>query len=296
MEWFGFVLLIGFLLCLLEAIAAICPGLAVFVLFGSFIWLACWFIGKHPWASMTLIAVWLYSLWAEAKAKPAHESSIAMGVDTQFLSDREEIAVHTEGLATPEHYRWVAEDLHDVLREIELAFFDRPLPKGPPLPNHELWELMRRVQESAADVTIAVNDMTVNVLSNAAVRRDSVRAFIETIRDRVRKLVAVFHGFWERPLHTELIHAQAGFSAVPEALLRRCHSCFRNFVDLVSLDLSAWKEQGSTEVVLRLNLDVRQEIEQLKCCFPPHRFGPAKADDPWLLWAAIGVLLGAWID
>lgn len=197
-------------------------------------------------------------------------------------------------LVTPDRYHWVAKELQCVVKEIETAIFDRPVPAGFPRPLREAWGLLTRVQEVVTKIQLSANGLTSDVLCNKAATITKARQSVAAVGDGIQELKAIYHDLWERPLPSDMAGAQAYFAAIPETLLKRCHLLFRNFIGLVSLEPDAWGAQTRPDVHLRLNLDVREEIHRLQSWFSKAKTSHAGA--PCLEWLAAGFVLGLWID
>lgn len=163
-------------------------------------------------------------------------------------------------IKVPEHYKVLAHALKPLIREIQHAFINRPVPQGIPCEagawSEELHAMLDKMSEIVQKLTDTMNavpgclaEKEDNIPENAVVQT------VSNISEQLRQSIKFFHQIWERPFPSDLAGGQPLASAIIEDVLRGCLDIFEKVVDIVERPDEILGRYGSYSIQLKLVLD-----------------------------------------
>jgi hypothetical protein len=166
----------------------------------------------------------------------------------------------TDEIIVPAHYRFLANALKPLIREIQDAFVNRPVPQGTPY-GDEVWaEELHAICKKMASI-IGKLTKTVNTIPGCIGEKDdniSESAIIQTVSNidaQLREVIKIFHQMWERPFPPDLAGGQPLVSAMMEDVLRGCLDIFKKVVDIVERPEEIFDKYEGYTIRLKLELD-----------------------------------------
>ncbi len=205
----------------------------------------------------------------------------------------------------PQHYKVLADELKGLVRVIDDAFINRPVPDGSPCPDiHKAIEpILKDFVGNLTRISEILNFLPGCVADKAAGPDESaeIRDAASNLKQELSSVIFCFHAIWRSPFPVGFADGQAIASAVVEDILRECRNLFLKVVDIVEMppeDIVG--KYGSTNIQLSLTfsdqpgrrlkrwLDDKSAASRAeKKCVADIR----RVRDRSLLW---GLLLGWW--
>lgn len=206
-----------------------------------------------------------------------------------------------EKIVVPEHYQVLAQELKPVIREIQNAFVNRPVPEGSPIRDMAFCSAMwiNPLEGIFKNITSDLNKLGQLMMpSKEAVSSLDIRIYIKSIRQSIDKVIDIFHDIWKRPFPVEYADGQPLFSAVPEMIIRKCLTLFEQIVDIVENPRDVMKKYGSSTVNLNVTFG-DEEINRLDRWMKAKtaaNYEMARKDTRNSIWTlAAAFMLGYWI-
>ena len=165
-------------------------------------------------------------------------------------------------IKVPEHYRILANALKPLMREIQNAFVNRPVPQGVPYDAvvwseelHAIFDKMSAIIEKLTKAVNAVPGCLAEKEDN--IPESAIMQAVSNIGGQLRETIKIFHQIWERPFPPDLAGGQPLASAMMEDVLRECLDIFEKVVDIVERPEDILDKYGSYTIQLKLALDGR---------------------------------------
>ncbi|GER92643.1 hypothetical protein A45J_0361 [hot springs metagenome] len=168
-------------------------------------------------------------------------------------------------IVVPDHYKVLAQELKPLIREIQNAFVNRPVPEGLPIQDIALCSAMwiNPLEGIFKNITSDLNKLGQLMMpGKEAVSSLDIKIYIKSIRQSIDKVIDIFHNIWKRPFPVEYADGQPLFSAVPEMIIRKCLTLFEQIVDIVENHHDVMKKYGSSTVSLNVTFG-DEEINRL---------------------------------
>ena len=202
-----------------------------------------------------------------------------------------------ETITVPEHYKLLAKEIKPLIKEIQSAFINKPVPSGYNYQGiDEAVERFKNFERPIKSITAALNDISTYVLSeDKAVNPENIHYRISQLSLPIREVISSFHDIWKRPFKPEIADGQPILSAVPEMILRRCLTAFEQVIDVVENPEEMVKRHGKQKFYIEIVFG-SEEIDSFAQWFDRHKTGLAKLQKrDWWTAAAIGFLFGYWM-
>ncbi len=158
----------------------------------------------------------------------------------------------------PKHYKVLADALKPLIREIQNAFVNRPVPQG--IPYETLPDALQPIFDNAPEIIQKLSDIMNAVPGCLALKEDNVSEdavidAVSNVEKEIRRIIGFFHHLWERPFPPDLAGGQPLASAIMEDVLRGCLDIFEKLVDIVERPEEILNKYGSYTIQLKLVLD-----------------------------------------
>ncbi|HAK88560.1 MAG: hypothetical protein A2077_04115 [Nitrospirae bacterium GWC2_46_6] len=131
-----------------------------------------------------------------------------------------------DDIKVPEHYRVLANALKPLIKEIQNAFVNRPVPQGVPYKtivwSEELYTMFGKMSAIIEKLTKAVNAVPGCLAEKEDnIPESAIMQAVSSISEQLRKVINIFYQIWERPFPTDLAGGQPLASAMMEDVLSK---------------------------------------------------------------------------
>lgn len=140
-----------------------------------------------------------------------------------------------ETIKVPEHYKLVAEEIKPLIKEIQDAFINKPVPSGYNYQGfNEVVKRFANFEKPIKEIITAVNDISTHILpEDKAASSEDIHSWISRLSLPIREVISCFHNIWKRPFEPDIADGQPILSAVPEMIIRKCLTAFEQIIDVV---------------------------------------------------------------
>ncbi len=204
-------------------------------------------------------------------------------------------------IIVPEQYKALAQQLNPLIRGIQKAFVNRPVPVGAPIRDMTLCSTMwiNPLERIFKDITSDLNKLGQLMMpGREAASSLEISIYIKSIKRTIQKVVDIFHDIWKRPFAVEFADGQPIFSAVHEMMLRKCLTLFEQIIDIVENPRDVMKKYGSYTVNLNITFG-DEEINRLSDWMKDKNnanYAMARKNNQDIFWKlAAAFVIGYWI-
>ena len=168
-------------------------------------------------------------------------------------------------ITVPPHYHVAARELRKVIKVLQDAFVNRPVPAGSPY--YGIDGALACVNDrivKAVDQLGGPFDRLGALLAMKTVAESVMSSAVADVEKAIVRLVDSYHGVWRFPFPAGLEQGQILVSAVVEQILRKIMAGLELMIDVVDHPEMVVPRNGSARVDLNINIAPGPEMAELQ--------------------------------
>jgi hypothetical protein len=168
-------------------------------------------------------------------------------------------------IIVPEYYKFLASELKPLVKEIQSAFVNRPVPTGRYIDDISLFATLWL---NPLELTIKKLASDFNMLGSLVAPHKEpalyeIRHSVRSLSAAIKSVIEIFHDIWKRPFSPNIADGQVLISAVPEMILKECLGVFEKVIDIVENPHEVKAKYGSFDVNMQITFG-DDEIKQFE--------------------------------
>jgi hypothetical protein len=201
-------------------------------------------------------------------------------------------------IIVPEHYKILVDNLKPLIKDIQNAFINRPVPEGRYVENVSLLATLwlEPLERTIKKLTTELNELSNLIMPGKEPLAYEIRYSVQSLSQVIKSVIDIFHDIWKRRFHPNISDSQTLLSAVPEMILKECISLFERIVDIVENPNEVKTKYGSFNVNLTITFG-DEEIKRFGQWLNQNRLKISGISEKRYTFSnlALAFLLGWWI-